>query len=73
MNVRQKKYKDAYKIIKFICTNNTSKYYRYNKNLKLWSLYVDLETCLNTNNEKIYQIIVLLKNYFLKIKVKMKK
>ena len=52
MNVRQKKYKDAYKIIKFICTNNTSKYYRYNKNLKLWSLYVDLETGLNTNNEK---------------------
>ena len=52
MNVRQKRYKDAYKIIKFICTNNINKYYRYNKNLKLWSLYVDLETNLNTNNEK---------------------
>ena len=52
MNVRQKQYKDAYKIIKFICTNNINKYYRYNKNLKLWSLYVDLETSLNTNNEK---------------------
>ena len=52
MNVRQKKYKDAYKIIKFICTNNINKYYRYNKNLKLWSLYVDLETNLNSNNEK---------------------
>ena len=52
MNVRQKRYKDAYKIIKFICTNNINKYYRYNRNLKLWSLYADLETNLNTNNEK---------------------
>ena len=52
MNVRQKRYKDAYKIIKFICTNNINKYYRYNKNLKLWSLYVDLETNLYSNNEK---------------------
>ena len=52
MNVRQKKYRDAYKIIKFICTNNINKYYRYNKNLKLWSLYVDLETNINSNNEK---------------------
>ena len=52
MNVRQKKYKDAYKIIKFICTNNINKYYRYNRDLKLWSLYVDLETNLNSNNEK---------------------
>ncbi len=52
MNIRQKRYKDAYKIIKFICTNNINKYYRYNKNLKLWSLYVDLETNLGTNNEK---------------------
>ena len=52
MNVRQKKYKDAYKIIKYICTNNINKYYRYNKNLKLWSLYVDLETNLKKDNEK---------------------
>ena len=52
MNVRQRRYKDAYKIIKFICTNNINKYYRYNRNLKLWSLYVDLETNLNSNNEK---------------------
>ena len=52
MNVRQRRYKDAYKIIKFICTNNINKYYRYNRNLKLWSLYVDLEANLNSNNEK---------------------
>ena len=51
MNIRQKRYKDAYNIIKYICTNNTNKYYRYNKNIKLWSLYVDLEMNLNKNNE----------------------
>ena len=52
MNIRQKKYKDAYNIIKYICTNNVNKYYKYNKNIKLWSLYVDLEMNLNKNNEK---------------------
>ena len=52
MNVRQKRYQDAYHIIKFICTNNANKYYKYNKNIKLWSLYVDLEMNLNQNNEK---------------------
>ena len=52
MNVRQKRYLDAYHIIKFICTNNANKYYKYNKNIKLWSLYVDLEMNLNQNNEK---------------------
>ena len=52
MNIRQKRYKDAYNIIKYICTNNTNKYYRYNKNIKLWSLYVDLEMNLNKNNER---------------------
>jgi len=52
MNIRQKKYKDAYNIIKYICTNNANKYYKYNKNIKLWSLYVDLEMNLNKNNEK---------------------
>ena len=51
MNIRQKRYQDAYNIIKFICTNNMNKYYRYNKNIKLWSLYVDLEINLNKNNE----------------------
>ena len=49
MNVRQKRYQDAYHIIKFICTNNANKYYKYNKNIKLWSLYVDLEMNLNKN------------------------
>ena len=38
MNVRQKRYQDAYHIIKFICKNNANKYYKYNKNIKLWSL-----------------------------------
>jgi pre-mRNA-splicing factor SYF1 len=52
MNIRQKKYKDAYSIIKYICTNNTNKYYKYNKNIKLWSLYIDLEINMNKNNEK---------------------
>ena len=52
MNIRQKKYKDAYSIIKYICTNNTNKYYKYNKNIKLWSLYIDLEINMNNNNEK---------------------
>ena len=52
MNVRQRRYQDAYHIIKFICTNNANKYYKYNKNIKLWSLYVDLEMNLNQNNEK---------------------
>ena len=52
MNVRQKRYQDAYHIIKFICTNNANKYYKYNKNIKLWSLYVVLEMNLNQNNEK---------------------
>ena len=52
MNIRQKRYQDAYHIIKFICTNNANKYYKYNKNIKLWSLYVDLEMNLNQNNEK---------------------
>ena len=52
MNIRQKRYKDAYNIIKFICTNNLNKYYKYNKNIKLWSLYVDLEMNLNGNNER---------------------
>ena len=52
MNIRQNKYEDAYKIIKYICTNNINKYYKYNKNIRLWSLYVDLEMNLNTNNER---------------------
>ena len=52
MNIRRKKYKDAYSIIKYICTNNTNKYYKYNKNIKLWSLYIDLEINMNKNNEK---------------------
>ena len=52
MNIRQKKYKDAYSIIKYICTNNTNKYYKYNKNIKLWSLYIDLEINMNKINEK---------------------
>lgn len=52
MNVRQKRYQDAYHIIKFICTNNANKYYKYNKNIKLWSLYVDVEMNLNQNNVK---------------------
>jgi len=51
MNIRQKRYQDAYHIIKYICTNNANKYYKYNKNIKLWSLYVDLEMNLNPNNE----------------------
>ena len=52
MNIRQKRYQDAYRIIKFICTNNANKYYKYNRNIKLWSLYVDLEMNLIKNNEK---------------------
>ena len=52
MNIRQKRYQDAYNIIKYICTNNVNKYYKYNKNIKLWSLYVDLEMNLNENNER---------------------
>ena len=52
MNIRQKRYQDAYHIIKYICTNNANKYYKYNRNIKLWSLYVDLEMNLIKNNEK---------------------
>ena len=52
MNIRQKRYQDAYRIIKFICTNNANKYYKYNRNIKLWSLYIDLEMNLIKNNEK---------------------
>ena len=35
MNVRQKRYQDAYHIIKFICTNNANKYYIFFHNFLL--------------------------------------
>ena len=40
MNIRQKRYKDAYNIIKFICTNNLNKYYKYNKIITDYTLNI---------------------------------
>ena len=56
MNLRQRHYKNAYQIIKFICTSNSHKYFKYNRNLKLWSLYVDLEKNLTENENQVIYI-----------------
>ena len=54
MHLRYNNYKDAYIIAKTVCTSR--KYSSYNKSIKLWSLYVDLEASIGTieNTRAIY-------------------